>query len=79
MPGDGAFMAINADYFHTAQRSGRCRVEKEYAFNPVLYDPIPNFAIERIWLPKDHERRVPPTMRSERLQFLELDSDLTNT
>ena len=58
MPGDGAMMAIRADYFHAAQRSGRCRVEKEYAFNPVLYDPIPNFAIEHIWLPKAQQRRV---------------------
>lgn len=54
-------MSLSAEYFHTAQRSGRCRVEKtssndqQGAFNPVLYDPIPQFAIEHIWLPKSME------------------------
>ena len=58
LPNCGAVVAIRADYFNIAQRAGRCRVEKEYAFNPVLYDPVPNFAIERIWLPAGLEASV---------------------
>jgi len=58
MPERGALVAIRAEYFHVAQRSGRCRVEKEHWFNPVFYDPIPHNAIDAIWLPKSMEASV---------------------